>query len=139
MTRPRDTRTGGVLERMVIPSLQEGGYTVHSRVSVGKRLGGGEHFVDVVAEKAGRRLIISLKWQQVSGTAEQKVPFEVICLEEALTTGAYSRAYLVLGGEGWKLRSFYTGGGLESYLRLTGKVGILTLESFVAKANRGDL
>lgn len=139
MTRPRDTRTGGVLERMVIPSLQEGGYTVYSRVSVGKRLGGGEHFVDVVAEKAGRRLIISLKWQQVSGTAEQKVPFEVICLEEALTTGAYSRAYLVLGGEGWKLRSFYTGGGLESYLRLTGKVAILTLESFVAKANKGDL
>jgi hypothetical protein len=139
MTRPRDTRTGSVLERMVIPSLQEGGYTVHSRVSVGERLGGGEHFVDVIAEKAGRRLIISLKWQQVSGTAEQKVPFEVICLEDALTTGAYSGAYLVLGGEGWKLRNFYTGGGLESYLRLTGKVGILTLESFVAKANRGDL
>ena len=57
--------------------------TVYSRVSVGKRLGGGEHFVDVVAEKAGRRLIISLKWQQVSGTAEQKVPFKVIRLEEA--------------------------------------------------------
>ena len=64
----------------------------------------------------------------------------MICLEEALTTKGDSRAYLVLGGEGWKLRSFYTGGGLESYLRLTGKVGILTLEVFfVAKANRGDL
>jgi len=25
-------------------------------------------------------ILISLKWQQSSGTAEQKVPFEVICL-----------------------------------------------------------
>jgi hypothetical protein len=35
--------------------------------------------------------------------------------------------------------NFYTGGGLESYLRLSGKIRILTLESFVAKANRGEL
>ena len=37
------------------------------------------------------------------------------------------------------LRDFYTGGGLNEYLRLTGAVEILTLESFVAKANRGEL
>lgn len=37
-----------------------------------------------------------MKWQQVSGTAEQKVPFEVICLMEAVATGAYQKAYLVL-------------------------------------------
>jgi hypothetical protein len=36
------------------------------------------HFVDVIAEKDGKRFLVSLKWQQVSGTAEQKVPFEVI-------------------------------------------------------------
>jgi len=43
--------------------------------------------------------LISMKWQQVSGTAEQKVPFEVICLIEALKNngGRYSKAYLVLG------------------------------------------
>jgi hypothetical protein len=58
-----------------------GGSSVQKRVVVGVWLGGGKHIVDVVAEKDGRRLIVSLKWQQVSGTAEQKVPFEVICLE----------------------------------------------------------
>ena len=135
----RDTGTGAVLERMVIPALEGGGYSVQKRVGVGTRLGGGKHIVDVLAEKDGRRLIVSLKWQQVSGTAEQKVPFEVICLEDALKTGGYDGAYVVLGGEGWKLRNFYTGGGLESYLRLSGKIWIVTLESFVAKANRGGL
>jgi len=135
----RDTGTGAVLERMVIPALEGGGYSVHKRVVVGERLGGGKHIVDVLAQKDGRRLIVSLKWQQVSGTAEQKVPFEVICLEDALKTGGYDGAYVVLGGEGWKLRNFYTAGGLESYLRLSGKIRIITLESFVAKANRGGL
>jgi len=135
----RDTGTGAVLERMVIPALEGGGYAVQKRVVVGERLGGGRHIVDVLAEKDGRRLIVSLKWQQVSGTAEQKVPFEVICLEDAVKTGGYHGAYVVLGGEGWKLRNFYTGGGLESYLRLSGKIQIITLEAFVAKANRGGL
>lgn len=135
----RDTGTGAVLERMVIPALEGGGYLVQRRVVVGKRLGGGKHIVDVLAEKDTRRLIVSLKWQQVSGTAEQKVPFEVICLEDALKTGGYGGAYVVLGGEGWKLRNFYTGGGLESYLRLSGGIRIVTLEWFVAKANRGGL
>ena len=135
----RDTGTGAVLERMVIPALEGGGYAVRKRVAVGERLGGGKHIVDVLAERDGRRLIVSLKWQQVSGTAEQKVPFEVICLEDAVRVGGYDAGYVVLGGEGWKLRNFYTGGGLEEYLRLTGKIRIVTLESFVAKANRGGL
>ena len=124
---------------MVIPSLEGGGYSVQKRVVVGKRLGGGKHIVDVLAEKDDRRFIVSLKWQQVSGTAEQKVPFEVICLEDALKTGGYDGAYVVLGGEGWKLRNFYTSGGLDDYLRLSGGIRIITLESFVAKANRGSL
>jgi hypothetical protein len=135
----RDTGTGSVLEQMVIPALEGGGYAVQKRVVVGQRLGGGKHIADVLAEKDGRCVIVSLKWQQVYGTAEQKVPFEVICLEDALESGGYEAAYLVLGGEGWKLRQFYTSGGLESHLRLSGKIRIVTLEKFVARANRGEL
>jgi hypothetical protein len=68
------------------------------------------------------------------------VPFEVICLAECLRTDArFARAYLVLGGEGWTLRSFYVGGGLKSHLVDADKVSILTLEAFVALANRGEL
>ena len=80
-----------------------------------------------------------MKWQQVSGTAEQKVPFEVICLLEAIASGPYEKAYLVLGGEGWTLRNFYTSGGLKKYLDHDQDVEIITLESFVAKANAEKL
>jgi len=83
--------------------------------------------------------LISLKWQQVSGTAEQKIPYEVICLAATLEEKRHDKAYLVLGGEGWKLRSFYTSGALSKYLRGIENVEIVTLESFVAKANRALL
>jgi len=137
--KSRDTRTGGVLEKMILPALEAGGYEYSLRVKVGLRLGLGAHFVDVVAQKDARKLLVSLKWQQVSGTAEQKIPFEVICLASAVDETDYEKAYLVLGGEGWKLRGFYTSGDLAKYLINPKNVEILTLESFVAKANRGAL
>ncbi|HYN08452.1 MAG TPA: PD-(D/E)XK nuclease superfamily protein [Vicinamibacterales bacterium] len=136
---PGSTRTGGVLERMILPALDEGGYTYETQVLLGRRLGLGRHVVDAVAHKAGRNVLISLKWQQVSGTAEQKVPFEVICLLEALQTGEHDKAYLVLGGEGWTLRNFYTAGGLKPFLVDSEKVDVVTLEGFVGRANQGKL
>lgn len=136
---PRDTGTGGVLEQMILPALSRGGYTYRTQVNIGRRLGGGRHVVDAFALKDNRTFLVSLKWQQVSGTAEQKVPFEVICLAEAVRSGKYAKAYLVLGGDGWKLRDFYTGGGLQQHLTNIGSVEILTLERFVAVANQGQL
>jgi hypothetical protein len=68
-----------------------------------------------------------------------KDPFEVICLTEALESGEYEKAYVVLGGEGWTLRKFYASGGLTKYLRGADKVHTVTLESFVARANGGKL
>jgi len=139
MSARRNTRTGGVLERMVLPALEHGGYTCQIQVNIGRRLGIGHHFVDVIAEKDGRKVLISMKWQQVSGTAEQKVPFEIICLLEALEAGQYAKAYLVLGGEGWTLRDFYVGEGLKKYLSYADRIEIVTLESFVARSNAGKL
>ncbi|RCX32872.1 PD-(D/E)XK nuclease superfamily protein [Thioalbus denitrificans] len=139
--RTRDTRTGAVHEVMVTHSLHSGGYTWQPQVLVGTRPNGRRHKVDLVADDRDRnRYLISLKWQQSSGTAEQKVPFEVICLKDALQfhPGRFRRAYLVLGGEGWTLRDFYVGGGLQRYMNCTG-VEIVTLERFVALANRGQL
>jgi hypothetical protein len=139
MTR-RDTATGSVLESMIVPALTHAGYEVQTQVVVGKRIGGRNHKVDALASKAGRIVLVSLKWQQVGGTAEQKVPFEVICLAEALaSTPTFHAAYLVLGGEGWTLREFYTGGGLTDHLKSTNEVQILTLEGFIARVNQGKL
>ena len=110
-----------------------------TQVVVGQRIGGGRHRVDVLAEKNGQRHLISWKWQQVGGTAEQKVPFEVICLIDAVQADGFSKAYIVLGGEGWTLRDFYTSGGLNRYIPRAEGVEVLTLEGFVAKANGGQL
>ncbi len=140
MTR-RDTRTGGVLEQMILPALDCGDYRYQTQTNIGQRLGCGAHKVDVLAEKDGRRILISLKWQQTSGTIEQKVPFETICLAEALDRG-YGQAYLVLGGEGMRanLRQFYVNGGLRPYLSVPwDRIEIVTLEAFVARANHGRL
>lgn len=136
---PRDTRTGGVLEVMILPALERGGYTPRAQVVIGTRIGGRAHKIDAIATKDGRSVLVSLKWQQVGGTAEQKVPFEVICLAEAVRDGGYDSAYLVLGGEGWTLREFYASGGLSRYLRDAEAVQIVTLEGFVARANNGRL
>lgn len=137
---PRNTKTGGVLEVMVLPALKNGEYTFKMQQVVGTRPGGGKHKVDVIADKEGNKFLISLKWQQVGGTAEQKVPFEVICLLEAvLADTSYKKAYLVLGGEGWTLRNYYISGELKKHLQYADRVEITTLEKFVALANQGRL
>lgn len=139
---PRSTTTGAVLEQMVLPALRRGGYAYNTQVHIGKRITGRRHVVDVLAtDVAGRALLISLKWQQVSGTAEQKVPFEAISLADAVlsSNSKYHKAYLVLGGPGWSLRNFYIAGGLSRHLRYSNLVNIISLEAFVAIANQGQL
>lgn len=143
MPPPGSTSTGLVLERMVLPALEHGGYTAEKPHSpIGVRLGGGRHFVDLVVQKAAdEKILVSLKWQQTSGTAEQKVPFEVMCLADAIAKsgGQFSRAYLVLGGSGWQLRDFFTSGGLEPFLKGCEKVTTVHMERFIGLANSGRL
>lgn len=134
-----NTQTGDILERMILPALKRGNYTWERRVCIGERPSGKSHYVDaLVTCQNSTFILVSSKWQQVSGTAEQKVPFEVICLVHAMATGKYSKAYLVLGGPGWTLRNFYISGGLRPYIRHDAVI-ILSLEQFVALANNGGL
>ena len=85
MSAARNTRTGGVLEAMVLPALANGGYYYETQVLIGERPNGRRHFLDVLAKDVDdNEYLVSLKWQQVSGTAEQKVPYEIICLAEAI-------------------------------------------------------
>ena len=135
----RNTNTGGVLEAMIVRALARGGYACESQVTVGTRCGGGIHKVDVVATKNGRRTLVSMKWQQTAGTAEQKVPFEVMCLADAVRAQHAARAFLVLGGDGWKLRDYYTSGALAEHLMHAALVQVVTFEAFVRLANNGQI
>ena len=127
---------------MVLPALEQGGYAYKRQVVIGKRLGGRNHKVDLLLTTTdGSKIPVSMKWQQVSGTAEQKVPFEIMCLAEAVarSEGKLHKAYLVLGGDGWTLRDFYLGDGLKQYLKNCESVEVVKLEAFAAKANQGKL
>src|SRR5207237_8061645 len=131
---PRDTRTGGVLENMVLPALERGGYQYKKQVVIGKRLGGHNQKVDVLAWRVeSEQIPVSLKWQQTSGTAEQKVPFEILCLADAVhkSRGRFNKAYLVLGCSGWTIREFYVSGQIREYLKDCEVVEIVFLEIFV--------
>lgn len=140
MSAARNTRTGSVLEAMVLPALANGGYHYQTQVRIGERPNGRRHYLDVLAnDDDDNEYLISLKWQQVSGTAEQKVPYEIICLAEAIQKGSATKAYLVLGGSGWSLRDYYLEGGLNRHLVHANLVAIIDLENFVAIANQGKL
>lgn len=136
---PRNTNTGGVLEAMVLPALDRGGYEWRVQVETGTRPGGPKHQVDAIAKKSGVAILVFLKWQQTSGTAEQKVPFEVMSLADAIRATIADRAYLVLGGDGWTLRDYFTSGQLREHLIQAALVEIVTLEAFVRMANDGKL
>jgi hypothetical protein len=138
MTR-RNTSTGAVLEAMIVPALERGGYAYVTQTVVGQRCGGGTHKVDAVVRSGSEVILVSLKWQQTGGTAEQKVPFETMCLADAIRTGAATRAYLVLGGDGWTLRGYFTSGALSEHLIHAGLVRVVTLEAFVRLANNRQL
>ena len=124
---------------MVLPALKRGHYSYETQVKVGIRCGGGTHKADALAQRDGAKLLVSLKWQQTGGTAEQKVPFEIMCLAEAARSGHANRAYLVLGGDGWTLRDYYISGALADPLIHAALVRVVTLEAFIRLANNGQL
>ena len=136
---PRNTNTGGVLEAMVLPALTRGGYAYAKQIRVGQRCGSGVHKVDAIATKGDDKILISLKWQQTGGTTEQKVSFEVMCLADAVRAQRCARAYLVLGGDRWTLRDYYTSGALAEHLIHAKLVHVVILEAFVRLANNGQI
>ncbi len=129
------------MEQMVLPALDMGGYQVTRQKHIGTRFGVSRHNIDTFAiDSAGRPYLISLKWQQVSGTAEQKIPFEVISLADAMIRNEeFFKAYLVLGGNGWRFKEFYLSGRLREFLVNADLVQIVSLERFVELANQGNL
>lgn len=140
---PGSTRTGRVLEEMVLPALQLAGYQYEKQSCIGRVMGGRPYKADLLVHDrgSGRRIVVSLKWQQVAGTAEQKIPFEVIALLQLLESSACDDAYLVLGGTGWtpQLREFYLSGGLCRFMPEAKRVKIVGLEEFIKLVNNRQL
>lgn len=137
------TKTGSTLEAGVEAVLLNNSYAVKKQVVAGTKPGGGRHRVDIVGMRPnGSQFLVSLKWQQTAGSAEEKIPFEVIKLLHALRENpAYDKAYIVIGGSGFTsaLVEFYLSDEFRSYVRESEKIEILTLNDLMARANRGAL
>ena len=137
------TKTGSTLEAGVEAVLLNNSYAVEKQVIVGTKPGGGKHRADLVGMRPnGTRFLVSLKWQQTAGSAEEKVPFEVIKLLHALRENPnYDKAYIVIGGDGFSasLVDFYLSEEFRSYVRESEKIEILTLNDVMARANKGLL
>lgn len=133
--------TGSVLERSVMPALEQGGYEFGTQIIVGRNFTGRPYRADLVARLRGSAYLISCKWQQEKGTAEEKVCFEVLSLKYLIATSdnEYRHAYLILGGTAWTLRDCFMSDEFESVQPHRDSVTILMLEDFMALANKGAL
>ena len=100
----RDTTTGNNYEKTVSKLLKESNYKFKDQVTIGKKRNGKKHRVDVLIDKT----LVSLKHQEVNGTAEEKVPFEFMKLQHAVEDYDYEKAVIVLSGDtGWTWKEYY--------------------------------
>lgn len=138
------TKTGSTLEVTVEAVLINNSYAVQKQQVVGTKPGGGRHRADIVGMRPnGSKFLVSLKWQQTTGSAEEKIPFEVIKLLHTLreNPAVYDKAYIVVGGDGFTagLVEFYLSEEFRSYIRESEKIEVLTLNDIITRANRGAL
>jgi hypothetical protein len=114
---PRNTTSGKYYEetvqRAIERSCNKNGLTAKRQQRVGNSPSGRRHVVDwelVLDSNDQIRGLVSCKFQDTGGTAEEKVPYEVLKLLFAMETDKrYKRAWIVLGGKGWTegLKTFY--------------------------------
>jgi hypothetical protein len=101
---------GEVLSRV----CERHGYSKQPQARIGTTPGGSTHVVDWEIWDTGdvnMRALVSCKYQDAGGTAEEKIPYEVIKLIKAMNDDRrYRFAWLVMGGDGWNpgLLRYYT-------------------------------
>lgn len=109
MTSKRDTTTGSnyeqIIELCLKRSCEKNGLTALPQAFVGLKPGGGKHRVDWEVyrdDDPDFRGLISCKFQKSSGTAEEKIAYEVIKLLHTMAEDErYKKSWIVMGGDGW--------------------------------------
>ncbi|NDB87065.1 MAG: hypothetical protein EB127_30925, partial [Alphaproteobacteria bacterium] len=78
--------------------------------------------------------------QEVSGTAEEKVPFEVMKLQDAIDDYGYESAIIVLCGDnGWSWKEEYLSERFKKRMKLIGpNVNIMSQEEFCRNILKGN-
>jgi hypothetical protein len=141
MMATRDTTTGSnyeqIIEMCLTRSCEKNALGKISQSNVGIKPGGGKHRVDweiYQLENENIRGLISCKFQKSSGTAEEKIAYEVIKLLHTMQTDLrFTKSWIVMGGDGWS-------SGMKSFVRedlpkwipeMKNKVTILNTDEFI--------
>jgi hypothetical protein len=125
----RDTSTGTNYEKRIDVFLTENKIQYRSQINIGAKRNGKRHRVDLIIDNT----LVSLKHQQVGGTAEEKVPFEFMKLQHAVEDYNYDNAIIVLSGNtGWTWKEYYLSDEFKEAMKvLYPDVSIMTHENFV--------
>ena len=142
MMSRRDTTTGSnyeaIIEMCIKRSCEKNDLGANSQSNVGVKPGGGRHRVDWEIFKnqdPDIRGLISCKYQETSGTAEEKIAYEVIKLLHAMKTDVrFKKSWIIMGGEGWSLgmRQFINNHLTEWIPEMNNKVVILTTDQLIS-------
>ena len=151
---PRNTRTGATFERIIIPALEDQAdfYEFFAR---GKRTRNNcrklpdpfrsdrTHVLDILVKEraSGAKIGISFKWQQSSGTAEEKIAFEFLRIAKFVERRQLDRGYIVLGGGGWTLKGYFLSSEFPKEFSSPGtsKVSVIDIETLITKINTRSL
>lgn len=129
---PRDTTSGkyyeDTVELAIKRSCDKNNLVASKQQVIGTSPSGGKHKVDwelVKAADENVRGLLSCKFQNTPGTAEEKVVYEVVKLLHAMRQDPrYKKAWITFGGKGWTegLKKFVST-QLEKYIpEVKGKV-----------------
>jgi hypothetical protein len=137
----RDTTTGSnyeaIIEICIKRSCEKNQLTAVPQATVGDKPGGGKHRVDWEIYRNGDpefRGLISCKFQGTSGTAEEKIAYEVIKLLHTMKLDPrYKKSWIIMGGDGWSvgMRSFVLNHLTEWIPSMSQKVEILTTDQLL--------
>jgi hypothetical protein len=138
----RDTTTGSnyeaIIEMCIKRSCEKNELTAISQATVGDKPGGGKHRVDWEIFRTSEpdfRGLISCKFQGTSGTAEEKIAYEVIKLLHSMKIDSrYKKSWIIMGGEGWStgMRGFVNNHLSDWIPEMKQKVEILTTDQLIS-------
>jgi len=138
----RDTTTGSnyeaIIEMSIKRSCEKNNLEAVSQANIGIKPGGGKHRVDweiVDKNDPNTRGLISCKYQGTSGTAEEKMAYEVIKLLHAMKIDPrYKKSWIIMGGEGWSggMREFIKNHLSEWIPEMKSNISILTTDQLMS-------
>ncbi|AGO61417.1 PD-(D/E)XK nuclease superfamily protein [Ferroplasma acidarmanus] len=132
------TRTGTGQELMIESLLEFNHYDYKKQVFIGKQLFNNRYKADFVVDNS---IIVSLKWQQVAGTAEQKVIYEIASLIKIIENDNFKKAYVVIGGNGFSqnAKEYLFSQEHRNILKHGDLVENIGVEDFIARLNNHNL